>query len=181
MTVAGFIDSLSIPTLAVGMHLLQKGCIELRISTKGRYALKAIVIMAIKTSKVDNEKSFMSIREIAKEAELSEGYLEQLFILLKRHKIVNSIKGTKGGYTLNKPSDQITAKDVLLATEGSLAPVNCLKDETETCTRREFCITRSVWIKMSNEINKYVGYVPIEQITKHYDGLAQNAVWDYVI
>lgn len=135
--------------------------------------------MALNENTNQNTDNFISIREIAKKAELSEGYLEQLFILLKKHKIVSSIKGTKGGYMLRDSADQLTVGNVLRAAEGSFAPVKCL--EGELCNRREFCISRGVWIDLKNQINSYIDEVTIKQVCGHYTKLSNEAIWDFVI
>ncbi len=89
----------------------------MRISAKGRYALAAMISIAGENSNSDEHKSIISISE---KLGISKIYLEQVFSLLKRGGVVNSVKGAQGGYYLTRMPQQITAMDILLAVELSL-------------------------------------------------------------
>lgn len=91
----------------------------MRISTKGRYGLEAIFYLALK----QDEISYLSIKEVADAIEISENYLEQLFIPLKRAKLVKGRRGSQGGYQFHRNPSDVTVATVLQALEGDLSPV----------------------------------------------------------
>lgn len=118
----------------------------MKISTKGIYALEAMIELAL----YDNDE-YMSIHKISKNRKCSIKYLEQIFKLLKSNGLVVSTRGKEGGYQLAKNSKQITALEIILSVEGNLEPVPCLSN---TCVRSSFCKTKPVWQGMQNEIYK---------------------------
>mgnify|MGYP003302842680 CR=1 FL=1 len=95
----------------------------MKISTKGRYGLRIMIDIA-----VYGKGECVSLKDIAEREHLSEKYLEQIINLLGKENLVQSVRGAKGGYHLTKPAEEITVKEILLATEGSLAPVACAAD-----------------------------------------------------
>lgn len=92
----------------------------MKISTKGRYGLRAVIDIAI-----HGDSEPVSLSDIAVREDISVSYLEQLIAKLRRADIVTSVRGAKGGYSLAKPKNEISVGDVLRALEGDLAPVNC--------------------------------------------------------
>ena len=93
---------------------------RVKLSTKGRYGLRALIDLA-----QYSEQTPVSITSISSRQDLSERYLEQLMSMLKKAGLVRSVRGAGGGYVLAKPADQISVGDVLRALEGSLEPVDC--------------------------------------------------------
>lgn len=116
----------------------------MKISTKGVYALEAMIDLASK-----DEKKCVSIREIAESRNCSIKYLEQIFKLLKDANLILSTRGKTGGYQLAKPVNKISAKDIILAVEGKLDPVICLSQE---CPRSKACKTQPIWKGIQDEI-----------------------------
>jgi Rrf2 family protein len=131
-----------------------------KVSTKGRYGLKALIDIA-NTS--DNEP--VSITSIAGRQGISERYLEQLMSKLKKAGIINSIRGASGGYILAKDSNDISVGDVLRALEGELKPVDCPSiDDEISCGYVDTCATKYVWQRISESINKTVDEIKLSQL-----------------
>lgn len=146
----------------------------MRISTKGRYALEAMTLLALRST-----NQSVSLGSLAREAGISDGYLEQLFIALRRKGLIRSIQGAQGGYLLTRPASEITAGDVLRAVEGPLAPVRCLAGEH--CAREKKCITRLVWRDMSQTIDTVVDGVTLEALARRYQNTLDAPAWDFSI
>lgn len=131
----------------------------MKISTKGRYALRLMLDVAIHGTETN-----VSIRDVATRQNISVKYLEQIVSMLVRVGYLRSIRGAQGGYRLaGKPSDY-TVGDVLRITEGSLAPVSCLDDEENLCERATECATLKLWEGLYDVINKYVDSITIEDL-----------------
>lgn len=114
----------------------------MKLSTKGQYATRAMLQLALYAK----EKP-LSLREIAAREDISEQYLEQIFLILRRAHLVESVRGAHGGYFLGKPPQEILVGDIVRSVEGPIAPVDCLNEDGE-CTRSEACVTRRVWAKL---------------------------------
>ncbi len=112
------------------------------ISSKGRYGLKAMYLIAVNQTPV-------SVKQMAQQEELSEQYLEQLIATLRKADLVCSIRGAKGGYVLNKHPREITVGDVLRALEGDFAPAECVS--TGECEKE--CSTKNIWHKIHKGIH----------------------------
>lgn len=122
----------------------------MKISTKGRYALRMMLDLAL-----NDTGEPVRIRDIAARQEISDKYLEQIISSLNKAGYVKSVRGPQGGYRLSKKPEQYTVGMILRLTEGSLAPVACLEDEVNTCERQDGCATLQLW-KMLNEAVKGV-------------------------
>ena len=133
----------------------------MRISTRGRYSLEAILFLALLPEDV-----LVSTREISEKTGISDGYLEQLFILLKKQGIILGVRGAHGGYRLGKPAQDITVGDVLRTVEGPLAPVACL--DTENCASQSVCKTRYTWEKLYTEIQNCIDAIMISDLVAAY-------------
>ena len=103
----------------------------MKISTKGRYALR----MAVYLAKHQCDE-YVSLKAIAESEDISKKYLEQIVPMLNRAGLLRTTRGNKGGYLLTKKAGEITVGDILRATEGSLAPVACLEYEVNDCPRK---------------------------------------------
>lgn len=111
----------------------------MKLSTKGRYAIRAMLDLAMQT----RENPIM-IKDISRRQDISDLYLEQLFNRLKTAGLVRSTRGPRGGFTLTRAPSLITMRDVLQAMEGSTAPVECV-DNAQICERSDNCVTRQLW------------------------------------
>lgn len=134
----------------------------LKISTKGRYGLRALIDLA-QYSEIEP----VSINSIASRQGISERYLEQLMTLLKKSGIIKSIRGAGGGYVLAKDMEEISVGDVLRALEGSLTPVECAAfSEEDSCQAAGGCVTKYVWQKINESINQTVNEISIKQLVE---------------
>ena len=122
------------------------------ISTKGRYALRALVDMA------ENQGDrFVTLREIAERQEISEKYLEGIVKELVKNGVVTGLRGKGGGYRLRAAPEQINVGEILEYLEGGLAPVACLEDGASPCPRSAQCRTLSFWKGLDEAIRRYTG------------------------
>lgn len=120
----------------------------MKLSTRGRYGLRAMIDMA-----QTNEIGPIATRAIAERQGISERYLEQLMVPLKRAGLVKSVRGSQGGYVLGKKPQDITAGDIIRVLEGPIAPVECVSEiNPETCSRADYCVTRVIWTKVRDSI-----------------------------
>jgi len=135
----------------------------MRVSTVGRYALRAMVDLAYSGS-----EGPVARHEIAARQEVSEQYLAQLFLKLKYAGLVESVRGPGGGYLLARGADEITAGDVLRAVEETLAPVFCVADEEDAiCHRADGCPTHWLWKRLGEMIRQTLDSVTLTELCAH--------------
>lgn len=145
----------------------------MKISTKGRYASRVMLDLAI-----NDTGEPIRLKDIAKRQEISEKYLEQIISILNRAGFVKSIRGAHGGYILSKKPEEYTIGMILRLTEGSLAPVECLEENASRCDRKTGCATNYVWEKLYDAINGVVDSITIADLVE----IERNTkVCDYVI
>lgn len=136
----------------------------MKISTKGKYGLRAMVDLA-----VNSDDYCISITSIAKRQNISEAYLEQLFASLKRANLIESIRGAQGGYRLSREPSKISVGEILRALEGHLAPVNCvIEDESSECENSQYCVTRVIWKRIRDSINNVVDSIMLSDLSDDY-------------
>ena len=131
----------------------------MRISTKGRYALRLMLDLAMY-----NTGEPVSLKDIAARQEISEKYMEQIISILNKAGYVRSIRGAQGGYLLRKEPKEYTVGDILRLTEGSLAPVACIDEGSEECDRQKDCVTIRVWSMLNDAINNVVDHLTLEDL-----------------
>lgn len=146
--------------------------VGLKISTKGRYALRLMLDLAM-----HDDGRCIPIKEIAARQSISDKYLEQIISVLSRAGYVKSVRGAGGGYKLAHPVKSYTVGMILRLTEGSLAPVACLDDNVNTCQRKNQCATLMVWEKLYEAINGVVDSITLEDLVEYQKSLA----CDYII
>lgn len=134
----------------------------MKISTKGRYALRMIVDLAL-----NGDDGYVSLKDIAEREDISKKYLEQIVPMLNKSGILRTNRGNKGGYILAVKPENITVADVLSATEGSLAPVACLDYEPNECQRAESCSTLFVWEGLYKTVTNYLESITVQDIIEH--------------
>ncbi len=132
----------------------------MKISTKGRYALRIMIDLAI-----NNDGRFIPLKDIAKRQEISNKYLEQIISLLSKVGFVESARGYSGGYRLIKKPSEYSVGDILRATEGELAPIYCLTQQG-ICDRKKDCKTYSFWKGLDNVITDYINEKTLEDLIK---------------
>ena len=134
----------------------------LKITTKGRYGLRALIDLA-RYSEIEP----VSINSIATRQGISERYLEQLMTLLKKAGIIKSIRGAGGGYVLAKDISDISVGDVLRALEGTLESVDCTGfSQEDSCEAAGGCVTKYVWKRINESINQTVNEISLKQLVE---------------
>jgi Rrf2 family protein len=158
----------------------------LKISTKGRYGLEALVDLALHA-----DEGHVNIKSVADRCGLPETYILQIFLKLRRAGIVESVRGAHGGYKLAKDAAEVTVGMVLATLEGPLAPVNCIvKGAEQPCDRYESCTTRELWEDIMETLNKIAVAVSVGDLVTCYRRLelketaaaedAQKVPFEYV-
>jgi len=140
---------------------------KMKISTKGRYALRLMIDIAMHEGAEP-----VRIKDISRRQEVSEKYLEQIIAVLNKAGYVKSIRGPKGGYLLAKKPKDYTAGMILRLTEGSMAPVSCLEFEENDCPRQEQCATLELWKRLDTAIKDVVDSVTLEDLVEWQKGKA---------
>ncbi len=132
----------------------------MKLSTKGRYGLRALIDLALYS-----ENEAVSIASISARQQISESYLEQLIAKLRKAGLVSSVRGAGGGYKLAKPASEISVGDILRALEGSLDAVKCPGlEEDGFCEGSEYCVTKYVWQKINDSINRTVDEIRLDRL-----------------
>ena len=132
----------------------------MKISTKGRYALRVMIDLAL-----NSDGNFISLKEIAKRQDITVKYLEQIVALLNKAGFLETARGTAGGYKLAKEPKDYIVGDILRATEGDLAPIICLTEDG-ACQRKQICKTYSFWKGLDDVINDYIDSKTLEDLLK---------------
>lgn len=132
----------------------------MNISTKGRYAVRAMLDLALQSGDGPT-----MIKDISKRQGISVLYLEQLFTRLKAAGLVGSTRGPKGGFRLTRLPSQIRIGDILQTMEGSMAPVACV-DNAMLCSRADSCVTRKVWAEMKQAMDKVLESTTLQDLVK---------------
>lgn len=145
----------------------------MKISTKGRYALRLLVDLA-----EHQNSGFVALKDIAERQDISKKYLEQIVPMLSRSNILHTTRGFQGGYKLAKSPDSITVGEILRLTEGSLAPVACLEHDPIICERSAICVTLPVWQGLYRVITEYLDGITLQDIV---DNQRAKYVNDYMI
>ena len=129
------------------------------ISTKGRYAVRVMLALAMR----DN-KEFVTLDAIAKDQEISEKYLEGIVAVLSKAGLVESVRGKGGGYRLSRPAEEYTLYEILTLCEGSLSPVSCLECKPNPCARAGICKTLPVWERLEKTIDDFLRGVTLRDV-----------------
>ncbi len=127
------------------------------VSTKAQYGMRALVEIA-----AGGERP-TSLKVVAERQDLSHQYLEQIFALLRRAGIVESVRGAHGGYRLARSPEQITALEVVELLEGTLAPVTCIEDAA-TCDRTGHCVTEPLWRRVDHAVRTVLGNTTVAEL-----------------
>jgi len=120
----------------------------MRFSTRTRYGVRALIDLGLYY-----KGRPVLVKEIAKRQGVSERYLEHIMLALKKEGFLRSIKGGKGGYALLKLPEEIKIKDVVIALEGPISPVECV-ERKEICERSRTCAARELWCRLRDEVIK---------------------------
>lgn len=148
----------------------------MKISTKGRYGLRAMVDIAINSA-----GDQVSLSSIAERQDVSENYLEHVFSILRRSGLVKSIKGSQGGYMLADSPSKITVGDILRTLEGDLSVVDNPDEEGTSNHGIEKILASSVWEKINKSINDVIDSITLEDLADQYRKLNDSMSFMYYI
>ena len=133
----------------------------MKISTKGRYALRMMIDIA-----ENQEKGYVALKDIAARQEISKKYLEQIALHLSQCGMLRAVRGYQGGYMLSRDAKEYTVAQILSVVEGSLATVSCLESPVNSCPRREKCKTLPLWMSLNRRIQEYLNSVTLEDLVE---------------
>ena len=145
----------------------------MKISSKGRYALRMMIDIA-----QHNTGEWISLKDISERQGISVKYLEQIVTNLTKSGLLISSRGAQGGYMLAKSPDKYTVGQILRAVEGNLAPVACLETDVNQCERLSICPTIGFWEGFYNVINNYVDSFTLQDLV---NSQCANGGYDYSI
>lgn len=133
----------------------------MRISTKGRYAIRVLIDMA-----QYGESDFHPLHELAARQGLSEKYLEAILGTLVKNQVLEGARGKGGGYKLAKPTKELSVWDVLSVIETSMSPVECVENDKDGCDRADICPTLPMWKDLAKIIKDYFSGITVEQLAR---------------
>lgn len=131
------------------------------ISTKGRYALRVMIELAQR-----QEEGYISLKEVARNQEISEKYLEAIMKNLVTAGLAVGMRGKGGGYQLARPAAECSAGEILRAAEGSLAPVACLEEDASPCQRRDHCASLPLWQELEQVVEDFLTHYSLERLVR---------------
>ena len=131
------------------------------VSTKGRYALRVMVCLALR-----QDGEYVPLKEIAENEGISQKYLETIMTTLSKAGFVDAAHGKGGGYRLNRSPDGYTIGAILKLTEGSLAAVSCTSQGPAACQRSECCQTKPMWDKLDKMIDDFFEGITLADLLK---------------
>lgn len=143
----------------------------MKISTKGRYALRLMLDIARY-----GEEGPVRVKEIAKRQEISVKYLEQIISILAKAGYVRSTRGPQGGYRLAKAPKEYTVGQILKLTEGNLSPVECIATPENECNRAQDCVTVRIWQELSDAIEAVVEKYTLEDLVQWENEKGDNYI-----
>ena len=134
----------------------------MKLTSKGRYAVMALVDLAR-----FNDLNPVSLRDISLRQGISLDYLEQIFLKLRKNEIVQSVRGTQGGYVLNKKAKEIKLTNIFDAVDEKVKTVQCKKESKKSCNGRSTkCLTHNLWDELENHINDFFERKSLEDLVK---------------
>lgn len=139
----------------------------MKLSTKGRYGVKAMVNLAVHYGEEP-----VSIKSISDSEGISECYLEQLFGPLRKAGLIKSVRGAQGGYILSKPLEEITVADIIMVLEGPIEISECI--DGTSCSNEEGCATRLLWEKIKKSIDSVLETTTLFDIVEDYNRINQR-------
>ena len=145
----------------------------MKISTKGRYALRMLIDLA-----EHQNSGFISLKEISERQDISKKYLEQIISVFSKTDLLRTNRGSQGGYMLAKDPDKYTVGEILRLTEGSLSLVDCADQNPIECPRSADCPTLPIWQDLSRMVNEYLDSITLQDIVDQQRERYEN---NYVI
>ncbi len=135
----------------------------MKISTKGRYGLRAMLYLAI-----NSNSGYITLKTISEREEISKEYLEHIFSILKKANLVKSIKGSQGGYILSDKPSKVTVASILYALEGDLSVADYNIDNKEPDNSIDYCLKINIWDKINKEVTKFIESITLEDLINKY-------------
>jgi Rrf2 family transcriptional regulator, cysteine metabolism repressor len=149
----------------------------MKISTKGRYGLRAMLDLAI-----NSKTNHVALGSIAERQGISESYLEQMFSVLRKAELVKSIKGPQGGYTLARSGNSITIGCILRALEGNLSVIGKeVVNSNKEGFNLEDCIKQNVWDRLNESINSVVDSLTLEDLVEDFKKMSGDGDYMFYI
>ena len=142
----------------------------MKISTKGRYALRMMLDLA-----EHQQDGFVALKDIAARQNISKKYLEQIVPILNKSNFLQANRGFQGGYRLVNAPREYTVGSILRLTEGTLAPVSCLECGAKPCNKASQCRTLNMWKKLHNMISEFLDGITLADL------MAEESGGDYII
>ena len=140
----------------------------MKLGTKGRYAVMAMVDLALHDYKDESRESAISLSDISERTEISLPYLEQIFMKLRKKGLVTSLRGPGGGYHLAKPALDIPIMDILQAVEEGVEAVRCDRESPIGCRQdKGKCLTHDLWKKLDDHMNAFLSQTNLEDVLKN--------------
>ena len=135
----------------------------MNISTRGRYGLRACVEIALNA-----ERGPVRVNSIAREQKIPVSYLEQILNKLRRGGVIRSVRGSKGGYLLNRPKGEITVREIIEVLNGPIAFASCSKDRLpgKTCIGPERCVARLLWKRVEENLDNLLDSITLEDLCR---------------
>jgi Rrf2 family iron-sulfur cluster assembly transcriptional regulator len=149
----------------------------MKLSTKSRYGLRALFDIAYNSGNLPAQ-----IQDISRRQEISPRYLEQIFQSLKKVGILKSKRGPQGGYCLSRSPEEITVRDVIMATEGDVALVDCVggrRKKKSDCPFNGVCVTQTVWEEASARLNDYFATLTLKTLCERGQALGIKREQDH--
>ena len=131
------------------------------VSTKGRYALRVMVCLALR-----GDGDYIPLKEIAEEESISQKYLEAIMTTMSKAGFVEAVHGKGGGYRLNRKPAEYTIGSILKLTEGGLATVSCTTQGPSACSRSSCCKTLPMWEKLDKMVDEFFESITLQDILK---------------
>ena len=131
----------------------------MKISTRGRYALRIVLDIAMHQS-----QGYVAMRDIARRQQISKKYGDQIGMQLSQAGLLLAARGRAGGYKLVSRAEDVTVLQVLKTVEGSMAPVQCLETDPNLCDRRGFCMTLPMWEGLNRVMTDYLGGITLQSL-----------------
>lgn len=147
----------------------------MRLTTRGRYAARLMLDLALNHS----DRRFVLLKEISQRQNISSKYLGHLIAALKQAGLVVAARGAHGGYRLAKPPAEIKLLDIVLAVEGDLRIVECVRDPS-VCSRSQTCVTREIWATMGEGITQFLASITLEEMAQRHKKKLQGQalIWN---
>lgn len=140
----------------------------MKLSTRGRYATRAMLDLALHLG-----EGPLLAKDISSRQQISARYLEQVFTPLRVAGLVKTIRGARGGFSLARPTSEIRLLDIIRATEGSTAPVECV-DDAQACPRSTSCVARDVWVRMKQATDEVLASTTLQDLVDQHRQTGQS-------